>query len=66
MNVDCFSSGLQHTQNRCDAAKEVEPAVVAEDLLIGSGVGTEKAAQLVVDPAKTPGCRGHLNPRIGP
>ena len=31
-----FSSGLQHAQNRCGAAKEVEPAVVGGDLLIGS------------------------------
>jgi hypothetical protein len=39
-----FSGGLQHPQNRCGAAKEVEPAVVGGDLLIGSGAGTEKVA----------------------
>src|ERR1700722_6478351 len=43
-----FSGGFQDTQNRCGAAKEVEPAVVGGDLLIGSGAGTEKATQLVV------------------
>jgi hypothetical protein len=35
-----FSGGFQHSQNRCGAAKEVEPVVVAGDLLIGSGAGT--------------------------
>jgi catechol 2,3-dioxygenase-like lactoylglutathione lyase family enzyme len=37
-----FSSGLRHTQNRCGAAKEVEPAVVGGDLLMdaGSGLGS--------------------------
>src|ERR1700712_5656731 len=39
---DLFSGGCQHTQNRCGAAKEVEPAVVGGHLLIGSGAGTEK------------------------
>jgi len=39
-----FSGGFQHSQNRCGAAKEVEPAVVGGDLLIGSGAGTEKVA----------------------
>ena len=39
-----FSGDLQHPQNRCGAAKEVEPAVVGGDLLIGSGAGTEKVA----------------------
>jgi hypothetical protein len=39
-----FSGGLQHPQNRCGAAKEVEPAVVGGDWLIGSGAGTEKVA----------------------
>jgi hypothetical protein len=39
-----FSGGLQHPQNRCGAAKEVEPAVIGGDLLIGSGAGTEKVA----------------------
>src|SRR3984957_2056114 len=43
-----FSGGLQHPQNRCGAAKEIEPAVVGGDLLIGSGAGTEEVAQLVV------------------
>jgi hypothetical protein len=43
-----FSCGFQHTQNHCDAAKEVEPAVVGGDLLIGSRAGTEKVMQLVV------------------
>ena len=38
------SGGLQHPQNRCGAAKEVEPAVVGGDWLIGSGAGTEKVA----------------------
>ena len=31
------------------AAKEVAPAVVGGDLLIGSGAGTEEVAQLVRD-----------------
>jgi hypothetical protein len=35
-----FSSGFQHCQNRSGAVKEVEPAVVGGDLLIGSGAGT--------------------------
>ena len=39
-----FSGGLQHPQDRCGAAKEVEPAVVGGDLLIGSGAGTEEVA----------------------
>ena len=39
-----FSGGLQHPQSRCGAAKEVEPAVVGGDWLIGSGAGTEKVA----------------------
>jgi hypothetical protein len=39
-----FSSGFQHPQDRCGAAKEVEPAVGGGDLLIGSGAGTEKVA----------------------
>jgi hypothetical protein len=43
-----FSGGLQHHQNRCGAAKEVEPAVVGGDWLIGSGAGTEKVTQFVV------------------
>jgi hypothetical protein len=43
-----FSGGFQ---NRCGAAKEVEPAVVGGDLLIGSGAGTEKVTQLVAGPA---------------
>jgi hypothetical protein len=47
-----FSGGFQHSQNRCGAAKEVEPAVVGGDLLIGSGAGTEKVTQLVVGPAE--------------
>jgi hypothetical protein len=50
-----FSGGLQHAQNRCGTAKEVEPVVVGGDLLIGSGAGTEKVAQFVVGPAKTAG-----------
>jgi hypothetical protein len=45
-------SGFQHSQNRCGAAKEVEPAVVGGDLLIGTGTGTEKVTQLVVGPAE--------------
>ena len=48
-----FSGGLQHPQNRCGAAKEVEPAVVGGDWLIGSGAGTEKVAQFVVDLYRT-------------
>jgi hypothetical protein len=32
---DEISGGFQHTQNRCGAAEEVEPAVVGGDLLIG-------------------------------
>jgi nicotinate dehydrogenase subunit A len=48
MKDGIFSGFFQHTQNRCGAAKEVEPAVVGGDLLIGSGAGTEKATQLVV------------------
>src|SRR5580692_2051905 len=47
-----FSGGLQHSQNRCGAAKEVEPAVVGGHLLIGSGAGTEKVAQLVLGTAE--------------
>src|ERR1700729_1358622 len=43
-----FSGRFQHIQNRCSAAKEVEPAVVGGDLLIGSAAGTEKVTQLVV------------------
>jgi hypothetical protein len=43
-----FSGGLQHTRNRCGAAKEVEPAAVGGDWLIGSGAGTEKVTQFVV------------------
>jgi hypothetical protein len=43
-----FSGGFHHSQNRCGAAKKVEPAVVDGDLLIGSGSGTEKVTQLVV------------------
>jgi hypothetical protein len=39
-----FSGGLKHPQDRCGAAKEVEPAVVGGDWLIGSGAGTEKVA----------------------
>src|ERR1700734_558385 len=39
-----FSGDLQHPQNRCGSAKEVEPAVVGGDLLIGSGAGTGKIA----------------------
>jgi hypothetical protein len=42
------SGGFQHIQNRCGAAKEVEPAVVGGDLLIGSGAGTEEATQLAI------------------
>jgi hypothetical protein len=42
------SSGFQHAQDRCGAAKEVEPTVVSGNLLIGSGAGTEEVAQLVV------------------
>jgi hypothetical protein len=42
------SSGLQHAQNRCGAANEVESAVVGGDLMIGLGVGTEEITQLVV------------------
>jgi hypothetical protein len=42
---DC-SGGLQHTQNHCGTAKEVDPTVVGRDLLIGSGAGTEEVAQL--------------------
>jgi hypothetical protein len=37
-----FSRSFQHTQNRCGAAKEVEPTVVGGHLLIGSESGTEK------------------------
>jgi len=48
-----FSGGFQYAQNRCGAAKKVEPAVVGGDLLIGSGAGTEEVAQLVVGPAKS-------------
>ncbi len=39
-----FSGGFQDTQDRCGAAKEVEPAVVGGDLLIGFGAGTEEVA----------------------
>jgi hypothetical protein len=39
-----FSSGLQHTQNRCGAAKEVEPAVAGGDFLMGAGTGAEEVA----------------------
>jgi hypothetical protein len=35
---------LQHPQNRCGAAKEVDPAVVGGDLLIGFGTKMEKVA----------------------
>src|ERR1700733_11693336 len=47
-----FSGGFHHSQNRCGAAKEVEPAVVGGDLLIGSGAGTERVTQLVVGTAE--------------
>jgi hypothetical protein len=39
-----FSGGLQHPQNRCGAAKEVEPAVVGGNSLMGAGAGTEEVA----------------------
>jgi hypothetical protein len=52
MKNGMFSGGLQHPQNRCGAAEEVESAVVGGDLLIGSGAGTEEVAQLVVDTTK--------------
>jgi hypothetical protein len=52
MNNGMLSGGVQHPQNRCGAAKEVEPTVVGGDLLIGSGAGTEEVAQLVVGAAK--------------
>jgi hypothetical protein len=57
-----FSGGLQHTQNRCGAAKEVEPAVVGGDLLIGSGAGTEKITQLVVGATEFAGRSWALEP----
>jgi hypothetical protein len=44
IEVEVLSGGLQHTQNRGGAAKEVEPAVVGGDVLIGSGAGTEEVA----------------------
>jgi hypothetical protein len=47
-----FSGGFHQSQNRCGAAKEVEPAVVGGDLLIGSGATTEKVTQLVVGPGR--------------
>src|ERR1700761_2971649 len=49
---DEISGGFQHPQNRCGAAKKVEPAVVGGDLLIGTGAGTEKVTQLVIGPAE--------------
>jgi hypothetical protein len=55
MQYEILSGGFQHTQDRCGAAKVVEPVVVGGDVLIGSGAGTEKVTQLVVGPAKTAG-----------
>jgi hypothetical protein len=66
MKVEIFSSGFQYSQHRCGAAKEVEPAVVGGDLLIGSGAGTEKVTQLVVGAAESASRSWHLNPRIAP
>ena len=49
-----FSGSFQHSQDCCGAAKEVEPAVVGGDLLIGSGAGTEEVTQLVIGPSLLP------------
>jgi hypothetical protein len=43
-----FLGCLQNPQNRCCVAKEVEPAVIGGDWLIGWGARTEKVAHLVV------------------
>ena len=48
IEIESPSGGLQDTQNRGGAAKEVEPAIFGGDLLIGSGAGTEVVTQLVV------------------
>ena len=66
IDVEIFSGGLQHIQNRGGAAKEVEPAVVGGDLLIGSGAGTEEGTKLVAGAREFARRPGHLNPRIGP
>ena len=39
-----FSSRLQHIQNRCGAAKEVEPAVAGGDFLMSPGARVEEVA----------------------
>src|ERR1700761_9431927 len=57
-----FSGGFQHPQNRCGAAKKVEPAVVGWDLLIGLGAGTEKVTQLVVGATDFPSRSWALEP----
>jgi hypothetical protein len=57
-----LSGGFQHTQNRCDAAKESKPTIVGGDLLIGSAAGTEKVTQLVVGPAEFAGRSWALEP----
>ena len=41
---EMFSDGLQHAQNRCGSAKEVEPAVIGGDPLTGLRARTEEAA----------------------
>src|ERR1700687_3947206 len=53
-----LSGCFQHTQNRCGAAKEVEPAVVGGDVLIGSGSGNGESSAIRRRRDRT---RGHLN-----
>jgi hypothetical protein len=62
MKDEIFSGGLQHSQDRCGAAKEVKPAVVGGDLLIGAGAGTEEVAQLVVGTTEFSGRLWALEP----
>ena len=59
---EVFLGRFQHTQNRCGAAKEMEPAVFGGDLLIGSGAGTEEVTQLVVGTTEFAGRSRALEP----
>jgi hypothetical protein len=62
IEIEISSGGVQHTQNRGGAAKEVEPSVFGGDLLIGSGAGTDEVTQFVVGATEVSSRSGALEP----